>query len=204
MKISQLSLRFGVKPLSLLTLSLMLVFGIQGTNGKAISHQSSPAADVPKERPLLSITTTQKKPLTSNWRGLIPLRSTRKDVERLLGSSKDSVAGTYIYDAGVELAHITYSKGACADSVQGRWNVASETVLEIRVYPRTDVPVRDFEPALGIYKRTPDPSIPNWAFYFNNESGVTIQTKTEANAEIVEIVTFGPSSENSELRCKSK
>src|SRR5206468_221996 len=122
---------------------------------------------------------TQQKALTNSWRGLTPLRSTRKDVEKLLGLPRDSVDQTYIYDATIEIAHVTYSTGACKDSLRGRWNVPTETVLEIRVYPRTDIQVRQFEPILSNYKRVPDPSIPNWAFYFNDENGVTIQTKSE-------------------------
>jgi hypothetical protein len=42
------------------------------------------------------------------WRGLIPLHSTRQDVERLLGSTRN-----FYYDLQNETVYIDFSSGSC-------------------------------------------------------------------------------------------
>lgn len=198
---NQRRLKLYIKSLSILLLSLSSVLGFQKPQTGMRLISVSLLTSFSKQLTIQAASSTQQKPLTNSWRGLTPLSSTRKDVEKLLGSHRDSVGQTYIYDAGVEIAHITYSTGACKDSVRGRWNVPIETVLEIRIYPRTDILVHQFEPLLDKYKRVPDPNISHWAFYFNDENGVTIQTNSERGSEFVEIITLGPAFQNKNLRC---
>src|SRR5262245_57910235 len=45
------------------------------------------------------------------WRGIIPLHSTRADVERLLGHHKWSHGATSIYESKGERVDVLYSKG---------------------------------------------------------------------------------------------
>src|SRR5882757_1023018 len=72
------------------------------------------------------------------WRGIIPLRSTRADVERLLGSEANkpecvqSLCSYYLDDVNV---HFNYSSGGC-NSGGGGWEVPLDTVIWITVYPR--------------------------------------------------------------------
>src|ERR1700720_1961854 len=47
------------------------------------------------------------------WRGLVPLRSTRADVERLLGPPMVLVAGSYSYETKEEKVRVLYSEGSC-------------------------------------------------------------------------------------------
>ena len=137
------------------------------------------------------------------WRGLTPLRSTRSEVERLLGVQKDSVGKTFIYETATETVHVSYSEGTCKESGNGRWNVPSATVLQIRVYPRETILVRDLRVDLSRYQRRPDPIIPNWAFYSNDEDGMMIQTKLEDGREQVVIMTYGPTERDAQLRCRN-
>jgi hypothetical protein len=67
---------------------------------------------------------------SNSWKGLTPLRSTRTDVERLLGNQIDlprSFPPTYRKD-GTEV-EITYSRGDCDEG----WNVSKDTVLRFSV-----------------------------------------------------------------------
>jgi len=63
------------------------------------------------------------------WRGIVPLHSTRADVERLLGRPSIEDWGYEIDDAVVA---ITYSARGCEEGLAG-WNVSPNTVEEIRV-----------------------------------------------------------------------
>ena len=61
-----------------------------------------------------------------NWRGIVPLRSTRADVERLLGRPN---AKYERYQIENEEATVTFSKGECAEG----WKVPRDTVLSITI-----------------------------------------------------------------------
>ena len=65
------------------------------------------------------------------WRGLVPLKSTRVDVERLFGPSSSTPASYYLKDINV---YIQYSSCRCGqDCKTDPWNVPPDTVLVIRV-----------------------------------------------------------------------
>ena len=139
----------------------------------------------------------------NSWRGLTPLQSMREEVERLLGSPKDSVGKIFIYDTQAEKVHVWYSEGACKTSGIGQWNVPLGTVLQIRVYPKATILLRDLQFDMSKYQRLPDPNIPNWALYQNEDSGVLVQTKLENGCEQVEILTYEPTKKDSQLRCST-
>src|SRR5687768_16252810 len=48
---------------------------------------------------------------TKEWRGIIPLRSTRADVERLLGPPEPGSRG--VYRTGSERITVSYAEGPC-------------------------------------------------------------------------------------------
>jgi len=152
-------------------------------------------------RPFQNVVPTAITPQTNSWSGLTPLQSTRQEVEKLLGPAKDSVGKTFIYDTPAEKVHVWYSDGPCKASEIGQWNVPVGTVLQIRVYPKAIILLRDLQLDLRKYKRIPDPSIRNWAFYENHDDGVMVQTQLENGCEQVEIVTYEPKKEDRQLRC---
>lgn len=63
------------------------------------------------------------------WRGIVPLKSTRADVERLLG--KPNVLGRYQFEE--ERAYILYSAGECGNPDKCECLVPNDTVLRIAV-----------------------------------------------------------------------
>ena len=146
-------------------------------------------------------TTTMQR---NAWRGLAPLQSKREEVEKLLGPASDSVGKTFIYDTQSEKVHVWYSEGACRASEIGQWNVPLGTVLQIRVYPKATILLRDLQLDMSKYRRIPDPNIPNWAFYKDQDDGVMVQTQLENGCEEVEVITYEPRKEDSELRCPSQ
>jgi len=146
-----------------------------------------------------STTTTQG----NTWRGLTPLRSNREEVEKVLGTPKDSVGKIFIYDTETEKVHVWYSEGVCKASEMGQWNVPLGTMLQIRVYPKSTILLRDLQLDMSKYKRIPDPNIPNWAIYRDQDKGVMVQIQLENGCEQVEILTYEPKKDDSHLRCPS-
>ena len=137
------------------------------------------------------------------WRGIRPMQSTRDDVERILGPSKQrSLNGEYAYQTKEEQIDILYSEGPCSPSVVGKWNVPLETVLRITIHPQKTVLIRDLELDKNKYRRGPDPNIPNWFFWVNREEGIIIQSQLKDGCEQVMSIEYSRSDEDQGLLCK--
>jgi hypothetical protein len=74
------------------------------------------------------------------WRGIVPLHSTRAEVEKLLGTPNNEDAGYTFED---EQAFITFVSGRCEEDLPGGWNLPSNTVAEIRVQSNKDIALAD-------------------------------------------------------------
>ena len=74
------------------------------------------------------------------WRGVIPLHSTKSEVEKLLGPPNEEEAG-YVFET--ERAVITYATQRCHEDLPGGWNVPQDTVLEVQVFLLKDVVLAD-------------------------------------------------------------
>src|SRR5438067_13503857 len=68
------------------------------------------------------------------WRQIQPLRTSRKQVERLLGRPK-MIGGVDTYDFTDEKVSIFYSKRSCGVYSQG-WNVRVNTVTSVQIEPK--------------------------------------------------------------------
>ena len=64
------------------------------------------------------------------WRDVVPLRSTRTDVERLLGKKHES-GRTSVYRTPAETVRIEYLVSPCKGSLSG-WKVPPDTNLYAR------------------------------------------------------------------------
>jgi hypothetical protein len=70
----------------------------------------------------------------SGWRGIVPLHSTRADVEQLLGPGTNELMGSYYRDDFN--AFFSYSTGDCERESSGGWDVPAGTVLSITVHQK--------------------------------------------------------------------
>src|SRR4051812_22337485 len=71
---------------------------------------------------------------SNSWRGLLPLQSTRVDVERLFGKQITRAYAPPTYKIDEVLVEVTYSEGKCD---QG-WNVPKDAVLSFTVNSTED------------------------------------------------------------------
>lgn len=128
------------------------------------------------------------------WRGIVPLHSTRAEVERLLGPPTLEEYGYRFED---EMATITYSSRACEEGLPGGWNVPLNTVVEIRVSPNTEISVADALPAgktleqiYAIEKTQID--------YLDAEEGVQY---TARDGRILAVTYVGSAADEKKLSC---
>ena len=136
------------------------------------------------------------------WRGLVPLHSTRTDVERLLGAPKESRGVASTYETKDERVLVFYSAGQCKESQSNDWNVPRDTVLSITVHPNAKLFVDDLKLDKLKYERVIDYRVQGVVYYFSKEDGVRISTRLlEKEGEDVDSITYEPTPEDRYLRC---
>jgi hypothetical protein len=130
------------------------------------------------------------------WHGIVPLHSSRTDVEKLLGPSADSCR--CLYKTEHEIIHIQYSDYSCEDDSRG-WDVPLDTVLLINVSPKTEVRLADLKLDLTKYQKTDNKFSPGMSFYTHEDGSIfIIVTGTD---ELVGSINYQPT-KNDEKSCR--
>lgn len=137
----------------------------------------------------------------NSWGGLVPLRSKREDVEKLLGKAKSSRGFTSVYETTTEVVTILYSAGPCKLSAVERWNVAAEVILRIDIRERTEILIQDLRLDKARYPQLPVAHPANWFRCMNDEDGVMVETITTGKVEHVYMITYWPRAKDKSLRC---
>lgn len=148
---------------------------------------------------ILLISSMFSVPDSSNvegWRGIVPLHSTRSDVERLLGPmTHPCECGYYLDDVNV---FFKYSPGDCK-SGRGKWNVPRDTVLGIIVYPKTQPQLSDLKLDMSKFSKEYDGHVESIVSYVNDEEGLTIEVDEDTRS--VNGYYYGPAKKDKLLRC---
>jgi hypothetical protein len=131
---------------------------------------------------------------TKGWRRIVPLHSTRVDVERLLGPSDDPCKCVYRTDT--ESVRVEYASAPCKGSPSG-WNVPPDTVLSFMVIPKEWQRFSDLNINEGQYKKTVESDNPT-IHYTHQEGGIRY---TVTDAGLVYYVSYLPSTRDASLRC---
>ena len=149
---------------------------------------------------ILVLTMATEAGTPNEWHGLVPLTSTRTDVEKVLGSPTD--ARLNLYETKDEKVTIFYSRGKCSENKISVWNIPSDTVIRIIVSPKEEYEVSNLVEKLNIsFKKAPDPEIRGIFTYVNEDSSIQFQTKVSKGIEDVLFVVYGPRQTDSALRC---
>lgn len=145
----------------------------------------------------LILMTVSQTCLGKDWRGIIPLKSTRADVERLLGYQSGPLPTYYLSDSTVTF---WYSRCRCGDKCKDNdWNVPVDTVVSIRVGLKGIVRLADLGLDLTQFKKLPgDDDVPASFVYSNAEEGLAI----EGGGEYASALIYGPRAKDDYLRCR--
>lgn len=128
-----------------------------------------------------------------SWNGIVPLHSTRTDVERRLGSSEDTCR--CLYRTADETVFVEYATGLCEGPVYG-WEVPADTVLQFTVTPRAERQFSELgldESRFVIRSETPTAKI-----YTDAREGVTYFVQHG----ILTNVRYIPSTNDARFRCE--
>lgn len=144
-----------------------------------------------------------------SWRGIVPLQSTRTDVERLLGRSKND-----IYKVEDQVVYIEYSRFPCdhhnrpgwPETPPG-WDVPPDRVVSIVVsLGNKTVPLSSLGFDLSTFKKVRgDGDRPQHFYYLDPEDGFSIECFDFADNQGLKVTGFlySPTSEEEkQFRCK--
>jgi hypothetical protein len=130
------------------------------------------------------------------WHGIKVLRSTRSDVEKLIGNPMEPNGN--IYDLKDERVTVFYSGGSCAKGWPFGWNVPEGIVIGITVYLKKTPMLGDLGVDLSEYKKFNDPHDGGVTYYSNAEKGISIMTNSDG--KVVDI-QYSHSRKDSHLLC---
>jgi len=141
----------------------------------------------------LLLATLQSREATG-WRGIVPLHSTRADVERLLGRSDEKC--NCFYKTGEAKIFVEYSRNRCQGFLTG-WNVPRDTVLMISVQPETALRLADLVLDLTKFEKSSGTDTPV-EYYTDNDSGVRYKV---SDSGLVTWIDYIPKRADYSLRC---
>ena len=107
------------------------------------------------------------------WRKIVPLKSTRADVERLLGPNDKSYGVTYELTDGV--LSIEYSSGPCRKERRGGWNVPEGVVISFSFSAKNKLPETNLKLNRRKFRRVIDTHTGGITYYINETDGITYE-----------------------------
>jgi hypothetical protein len=139
-------------------------------------------------------------PLTvkaQDWRQIVPLKSTRAEVERRLGSTTGAYFGEYELKEGS--LFIEYSSGPCKPERKGGWNVTKDMVIRVRFWPKHRRRIADLKLDPKKFRKIVDDHVFGvGAFYYvNDEEGITYQVQSGK----IDFVEYHPAKRDEHLYC---
>jgi len=143
---------------------------------------------------------------TKEWRGIIPLHSSKKDVERLLGPPKGR--GKYVssYESNSEFVDIYYASGPpCGSGLTNSWSVPLGTVVGIRVTTKSVLRFDSVVSDPTAYIKSIDSKDARRVYYFDEKQGVryTLRVEDQSSVQDVMSVDYIPSKEDDRLKCSA-
>lgn len=130
------------------------------------------------------------------WRGITPLRSTRADVERLLGAPEPGT-GT-VYKTTDEMVKVTYASIECDYG----WRVRPNTVVSVLITPNKPPKFSELKLVEKKYQKRRDPSYQNVYYYVNEREGINYTV--DESAGVVTTIEYYPVAADKRLKCKPK
>lgn len=137
------------------------------------------------------------------WNGIVPLKSTRADVEKILGAPGPGSVARHAasYNTKDGKVFVLYSTGPCGVEPSNGWNLPELTVISINVYPDPGPKITDLPIDERKFEKRPDPEILNLTSYTNEKDGISLTVDTWAG----EVTRSGyyPESKYDHLKCEN-
>lgn len=129
------------------------------------------------------------------WRGIVPLKSTRKDVERLFGVPKRSSQTVSYYSLPGEIVVFHFQTRSCdGDRLGLGWNVPPGTIVSIGVIPKGEHRKEKYSIANNLKVQH---NGSGFIYYSDDAAGLSIETYKD----VVTLIEHYPEASQDNLRC---
>ncbi len=129
------------------------------------------------------------------WRGIVPLKSTRQDVERLFGVPKKSSARLAYYNLAREIVVFHFKTGTCeGDRMGWTYDVPAGTVVSIGVIPKGVHRKEEYSLGSNPTRREYGEVV---TYYSDTSAGLTIETYKN----VVTLVDYEPEASQDNMHC---
>lgn len=135
-----------------------------------------------------------------DWKGIVPLHTTRADVERLIGLPSESNSSVANYDFEDAKVTIRYTIRGCVGG--NEWDVPIQTVISIVVHPKSRPRFMEMHLDLTKFKREAHPRSTSIVYFINKEDGMSVETAP--NEETVESISYMATARDTTLRCPAR
>jgi hypothetical protein len=139
---------------------------------------------------LQKVTTNPK-----DWRQIVPLKTTRTEVERLLGPTKEAYFAEYQLEEG--FLFIEYSSGPCRPDRKGGWNVPENIVVSMSLTPKHPKKLHELKLDVTKYRKARGGDTPSVTYYINDEDGIVYAIQMGK----VDYVEYSPGKKYDYLQC---
>ena len=134
------------------------------------------------------------------WNGIIPLKSTRADVLKVLNQIQ---IGKDPYEVEEGRVSILYARGTCEQGLPsdwGNWNVPPDTVIHISIYLKKERRLSKLQlQEMKKFKWYTDDS--GWTYYHDEVEGVQYAVSEGEDGGLVGSITYGPTKKDEHLLC---
>ena len=134
------------------------------------------------------------------WRGIVPLHSTRSDVERVLGPPEQQTgASSAFYRTPTETVVIQYAQGRpCGIGEKySLWRVPKDTVTSVLVTPTQPLTLSELGIDESKYQKQQGGHRPEDVYYVNEQTGETVVVFMNE----VRSLTYSPGASDKDLLC---
>lgn len=125
----------------------------------------------------------------------MPLKSTRAEVERLLGSTTGAYYAQYELKQGS--LFIEYSSGPCRPERKGGWNVPRDVVIRVNFTPKHRRRIADLKLDPKKFRKVIDDHVIGVLYYVDDEEGTTYQVQSGR----IDFVAYHPAKRDEHLYC---
>jgi len=131
-----------------------------------------------------------------DWTKITPLKSTRPEVEKDLGTAEKSFGVIYELEQGN--LFIEYSSGPCRPDRRGGWNVAENIVISLHFSPKVKQRVEELQIDRKKFRKVLDRHSGGYGYYLiNNRDGIMYEVQQGE----VGYVEYYPPSKYDHLQC---
>jgi len=133
------------------------------------------------------------------WKGIMPLHSSRADVERALGAPSDSCKALCRYETKTEVVFVKYSGDPCTNNDDNRWRVPANTVISVTVNLENRLKFSSLKLNRKKFSKTNDPELDRYSSYTSVELGVDYSV--DSNGRVYSIEWFPTVNDERTLLC---